>query len=120
MNQFYNNNFCNAPENEIKSLTQEMSIEEEESGIGLNRALREILFSSFVCLETKIPLIIVGKSGTGKSLAFKILYNTLRGEFSESDLFRKKGKLYRYLYQGSETSSSESIAQIFKKSTLFY
>ena len=114
LNQFYNNNFCNAPENEIKSLTQKMSIE-EEGGIGLNRALREILFSSFVCLETKIPLIIVGKSGTGKSLAFKILYNTLRGEFSESDLFRKKGKLYRYLYQGSETSSSESIAQIFKK-----
>ena len=114
LNNYFNNNFLAQPEAEIKLITKEMSIEKGK-GIALNRALRENLFTCFVCIDNNIPLIIIGKPGTGKSLSFQILYNTLRGEYSESQIFREKGKLYRYYYQGSETSIAEGIEQVFEK-----
>ena len=88
---------------------------EKEKGIALNRALKENLFTCFTCIDNTVPLIIVGKPGTGKSLSFQILYNTLKGEYSEKEIFKKKGKLYRYYYQGSETSTAKGIKQVFKK-----
>ena len=116
LKHFFNNNFLNIPEKEITFLTKEMSI---EKGIALNRPLKEILFTSFFCVENNIPLIIVGKPGTGKSLGFQILYNTLKGEYSESNLFKDKGKLFRYYYQGSEYSTSDGIIGLFDKALKF-
>ena len=107
-------NFLKTPENEMKRITKEMYIEKGQ-GIALNRALRENLFTCYICIENNVPLIIIGKPGTGKSLSFQILYNTLKGEYSESEMFRDKGKLYRYYYQGSETSTAEGIEQVFDK-----
>ena len=114
LNKFYEDKFLSSPEREIKKITQEMSIEEGK-GIALNRALRENLFTCFICIDNNIPLIIVGKPGTGKSLSFQILYNTLKGEYSEKPMFKEKGKLYRYYYQGSETSTAEGIEKLFEK-----
>ena len=106
--------FLKIPENEISLITKDMSIE-KGGGIALNRALRENLFTCFICIENSVPLIIVGKPGTGKSLSYQILYNTLKGEYSEAKRFQDKGKLYRYYYQGSSTSTSEGIKQVFSK-----
>ena len=106
--------FLSVPEYEIKRITKEMTIEKGK-GIALNRALRENLFTCFTCIINNVPLIIVGKPGTGKSLSFQILYNSMKGEYSESKLFKDKGKLYRYYYQGSETSTAEGIKQVFLK-----
>jgi hypothetical protein len=50
-------------------------------GITLNRALRENLFSIFIYMATIIPLMIIVKPGTSKSLNFKILYNTMKGKY---------------------------------------
>ena len=111
---FNNNNFIKFPESEIIKITEQMNIEKSK-GIALNRALRENLFTIFMCITNNIPLIIVGKPGTSKSLSFQILYNTMKGEYSESDLFKDKGKLYRYYYQGSETSTSKGIEKVFNK-----
>ena len=117
LKQFYpGSSFLKIPDNEIKRITSEMSIE-KGTGIALNRALRENLFTCFTCIDNKVPLIIIGKPGTGKSLSFQILYNTLKGEYSESDMFKNKGKLYRYYYQGSETSTAEGIENVFNKAT---
>ena len=104
--------FSKIPEREIRLITDEM---ERDKGIALNRALRENLFTCFICIDNSVPLIIIGKPGTGKSLSFQILYNTLKGEYSESERFKEKGKLYRYYYQGSGTSTSEGIQQVFDK-----
>ena len=118
LKHFYpGSNFLKIPDIEIKKITKEMYIE-KGAGIALNRALRENLFTCFTCIDNKIPLIIVGKPGTGKSLSFQILYNTLKGEYSESDMFKNKGKLYRYYYQGSETSTAEGIEQVFNKASI--
>ena len=114
LNKFYEKSFLIIPEREIRKITREMIIEEGK-GIALNRALRENLFTTFTCIENMVPIIIVGKPGTGKSLSFQILFNTLKGENSESPMFRNIGKLYRYYYQGSETSTAEGIEQVFYK-----
>ena len=106
--------FMKVPESEMKSITNKMAIE-KDGGIALNRALRENLFTCFICIENLVPLIIVGKPGTGKSLSFQILYNTLKGEYSSNEFFKEKGKLYRYYYQGSGTSTSEGIQEVFDK-----
>ena len=114
LNVFFKDKFLYFPEKEVEKLTGLMSIEKDK-GIALNRALRENLFTCFTCIDNTVPLIIVGKPGTGKSLSFQILYNTLKGEYSEKEFFKKKGKLYRYYYQGSETSTAKGIKQVFKK-----
>jgi hypothetical protein len=114
LNKFYKISFLKVPEYETRKITREMIIEEGK-GIALNRALRENLFTTFVCIENTVPIIIIGKPGTGKSLSFQILFNTLKGENSESAMFRNMGKLYRYYYQGSETSTAEGIEQVFAK-----
>ena len=114
LNAFFKDKFLSFPEKEVEKLTGLMSIEKDK-GIALNRALRENLFTCFTCIDNTVPLIIVGKPGTGKSLSFQILYNTLKGEYSEKEFFKKKGKLYRYYYQGSETSTAKGIKQVFKK-----
>jgi len=114
LNKFYTKSFLVIPEAFMRLLTGNMLIEKNK-GIALNRALKENLFSCFTCIENNVPIIIVGKPGTGKSLSFQILFNTLKGESSENSFFRTRGKLYRYYYQGSETSTSEGILQVFQK-----
>ena len=114
LNKFYNKSFLLIPEAFMRLLTRNMLIEKSK-GIALNRALKENLFTTFTCMENNVPIIIIGKPGTGKSLSFQILFNTLKGENSESQFFRNRGKLYRYYYQGSETSTSEGIIQVFTK-----
>ncbi len=113
LKKFYpSSNFIIIPEEEIKFITNQMSIEEGK-GIALNRALRENLFTCFICIDNNVPLIIVGKPGTGKSLSFQILSDSLKGNISESDLFKDKGRLFRFYYQGSETSTAEGIEKVF-------
>ena len=104
--------FLKIPLETVNYLTKQMKI---EKGIALNMALKENLFTCFTCIDNNVPLIIVGKPGTGKSLSVQILFDTLQGEYSENPFFRKKGKLIRYYYQGSETSTSEGIEDVFKK-----
>ena len=45
-----------------------------------------------MCIINKIPLIIVCKPGTEKSLSFQILYNTMKEEYSENEIFKDKVK----------------------------
>ena len=85
-----------------------------EKGIAKNRALLDNLFSIFVCLNNKVPVFICGKAGCSKSLSFSLLYESMKGEHSKSELFRKYPKIYLTSYQGSLTSSSKEIEIVFK------
>ena len=84
-------------------------------GIAKNRALLDNIFSLFVCLNVKIPIFICGKAGCSKTLSFSLLYQSMKGEYSESNLFKKYPKLYVSSYQGSLTSNSLEIQTIFKR-----
>ena len=84
-------------------------------GIAKNSTLLENIFSLFVCIVNKIPLIICGKPGTSKSLSFQILYDSMKGDRSENDFFKNYPELLVFSYQGSKTSTSEAIEKVFKK-----
>ena len=84
-------------------------------GIAKNASLSENIFSLFVCIVNKIPLIICGKPGTSKSLSFQILYDSMKGKRSEEDFFKQYPELLVFSYQGSKTSTSEGVQKVFNK-----
>lgn len=57
--------------------------------IARNAALRENVFMMTICVELKIPLFLVGKPGSSKSLAKSIVTESLRGKYSKKNLLKK-------------------------------
>ena len=88
---------------------------ELEKGIAKNRALLENLFSLFVAINTKIPIFIIGKPGTSKTLSVQLINNAMKGNLSTNSFFRKYPKMYVSTYQGALNSTSEGVKAIFKK-----
>ena len=68
MNKVFGDNFLDAPEQEQKYIANNITI---EPGIAKNRMLLENLFALFACINTKIPLFIIGKPGSSKSLSIE-------------------------------------------------
>jgi len=87
---------------------------ELEKGIARNKALLENLFAIFVCLNTKIPLFIIGKPGCSKSLSAQLIFKSMNGKDSSHEFFKHFPKVYTRSYQGSTTSTSEGILKLFK------
>ena len=52
--------------------------------IARNNALRENVFMMVVCIELKIPLFLVGKPGSSKSLAKSIVADSMIGTAASS------------------------------------
>ena len=56
--------------------------------IARNIALRENVFMMAVCIELRIPLFLVGKPGSSKSLAKSIVADSMHGVSSENQLLK--------------------------------
>ena len=56
--------------------------------IAKNAALRENVFMIAICIELRIPLFLVGKPGSSKSLAKSIVQMSMQGAGSSSELLR--------------------------------
>ena len=56
--------------------------------IACNTALSENVFMMLVCIELRIPLFVVGKPGSSKSLAKTVVADNMQGERSPSELFK--------------------------------
>ena len=56
--------------------------------IAPNTALSENVFMMVVCIELRIPLFVVGKPGSSKSLAKTVVAANMEGETSRSNLFK--------------------------------
>jgi hypothetical protein len=82
---------------------------EIEPGIALNQALSENLFVTIVCILNKIPIFIVGKPGTSKTLAIQIIASNLQGRLSPCPLWRQFPAVYIFQYQCSPLSTAASI-----------
>ena len=86
--------------------------------IAINRALKENLFMMFVCIQLKIPLFIIGKPGTSKSLAKYIISHSMNGDLT---IHGKKvagiqfTQCYIQSYQCSQLTTSEEIRSLFRK-----
>ena len=57
--------------------------------IARNAALRENVFMMTIAIELRIPLFLVGKPGSSKSLAKSIVADSMHGRASENDLLKQ-------------------------------
>ena len=57
--------------------------------IAKNTALRENVFMMAICIELRIPLFLVGKPGSSKSLAKSIVADSMLGRSSEHNLMKE-------------------------------
>ena len=58
------------------------------NNIARNAALRENVFMMTICIELRIPLFLVGKPGSSKSLAKSIIADSMHGRASAGDFMR--------------------------------
>ena len=88
-----------------------------EAHIARNSLLTENLFMMFVCIQLKIPLFIVGKPGSSKSLARSIILHSFNeGIYVGGHRITDYDHLYMQCYQCSQYTTSAEIVQVFSKS----
>ena len=61
--------------------------------IAKNKALKENVFMMIVCIENSIPLFVVGKPGSSKSLSKSLVLDAMKGDQSKSNLFKQMKKV---------------------------
>ena len=85
-----------------------------EKGIGKNKSLKENIFLLFTALVTNIPLIIIGKPGSSKSLSAKLINKEMTGKNSEKPFFKLYPQIIQSYFQGSDSTTPEEVEGIFK------
>ena len=75
-------------------------------GIAKTDALLENLFCTVICIDAKIPLIIMGPAGCSKTLSFTIAVDNMKGKQSSSVLYKKMYRVHPFRYQCSEQVNS--------------
>ena len=88
---------------------------ELDDGIGKNTLLKENVFLLFISLLTNIPLIIIGKPGTGKSLSAQLMNKSMKGKYSNNEFFKLFPKIIQTYFQGSESTQPEDVESLFEK-----
>lgn len=78
-NIFFINNSCQ------KAMLKELDL---GPNIARNTALCENVFMMVVCIELRIPLFVIGKPGSSKSLAKTVVAANMQGVASKSELFK--------------------------------
>ena len=86
-----------------------------ERNIAINRALLNNVFSLFIAINNKIPIFIVGKSGSSKSLSVQLINKSMKGSLTNNILFKNYPNIILNSYQGSITNTSEGVENLFKK-----
>ena len=78
------------------SRCQEVLLDNMELGknIARNTALRENVFMMAICIDLRIPLFLVGKPGSSKSLAKSIVSNSMNGKSSKTELLKSFKEVY--------------------------
>ena len=85
-----------------------------EPGIGGNKSLKENIFLLFTSLNTSIPLIIIGKPGSSKSLSAQLIMKAMNGKYSKGKFFRSYNSIIQSYFQGSDSTTPEEVNGIFK------
>lgn len=87
--------------------------------IARNNALKENVFMMVICIELRIPLFLVGKPGSSKSLSKTLVADAMQGQAAHSDLFRKLKQIHLVSFQCSPHSTPEGIINTFKQCARF-
>ncbi|XP_075066136.1 E3 ubiquitin-protein ligase RNF213 [Mixophyes fleayi] len=87
--------------------------------IARNLALKENLFMMVICTELKIPLFLVGKPGSSKSLAKTIVADAMQGQSAHTELYKDLKQIHLVSFQCSPHSTPEGIIGTFKHCARF-
>ena len=91
-----------------------MNLIELDKGLEKNNILKENIFLLFLSVVTKIPLILIGKPGTGKSLSAHLICKSMKGKYSKEKFFRKYPKIIQTFFEGSESTNPEDVEKLFE------
>ena len=80
-----------------------LDIMELGKNIARNAALRENIFMMAVCVDLRIPLFLVGKPGSSKSLAKSIVSTSMQGQASSNELLKTFKQVSLLTYVGHIT-----------------
>ncbi|XP_068434126.1 E3 ubiquitin-protein ligase rnf213-alpha isoform X2 [Clinocottus analis] len=83
--------------------------------IARNSALKENVFMMVLCIELRIPLFLVGKPGSSKSLSKTLVADAMQGQAAHSDLFKKLKQIHLVSFQCSPHSTPEGIINTFRQ-----
>ncbi|KAM4526288.1 E3 ubiquitin-protein ligase rnf213-beta [Fundulus diaphanus] len=116
-----------SPANSVAALQEEISSCQDlflqnvqtRKTIAKNIALKENVFLMVVCIELRIPLFLVGKPGSSKSLAKTVVADAMQGQNSHCELFRKLKQVHMVSFQCSPHSSPEGIIGTFRNCARF-
>jgi E3 ubiquitin-protein ligase RNF213 len=97
----------------------EIELTSNQKNIAKNTALLENVFMMIICIELRIPLFIVGKPGSSKSLAKSIVARAMEGRNSKSPLFQELKETYFVNFQCSPLTTPEMIIKAFKEAARF-
>ncbi len=87
--------------------------------IARNNALKENVFMMVICIELRIPLFLVGKPGSSKSLSKTLVADSMQGQAAHSDLFRRLKQIHLVSFQCSPHSTPDGIINTFKQCARF-
>nr|DBA30609.1 TPA: hypothetical protein GDO54_006568 [Pyxicephalus adspersus] len=87
--------------------------------IARNLALKENLFMMVICIELKIPLFLVGKPGSSKSLAKTIVADAMQGQTAHTELYKDLKQVHLVSFQCSPHSTPEGIIGTFRHCARF-
>jgi energy-coupling factor transporter ATP-binding protein EcfA2 len=87
-------------------------------GIGKNKSLKENIFLLFIALITNIPLIIIGKPGSSKSLSAQLIYKEMGGKYSIKEFFKYYPSIIQTYFQGSDSTTPKDVESVFEKAEL--
>ncbi|XP_077969852.1 E3 ubiquitin-protein ligase rnf213-alpha-like isoform X1 [Styela clava] len=86
-----------------------------DDNIACNEALRENVFLISVCADLRMPLFIVGKPGSSKSLAKTIVADNMQGKSSYTELYKNFKQVHVLSYQCSALTDAKGIESIFNQ-----
>ncbi|XP_053389495.1 E3 ubiquitin-protein ligase rnf213-alpha-like [Mercenaria mercenaria] len=90
-----------------------------EDNIAQNLALKENVFMMVVCIELRIPLFLVGKPGSSKSLAKVVVTDAMQGNASHHQLFKEFKQVQMVSFQCSPLSTPHGIVSTFRQCAMF-
>ena len=111
------------PKESITSFSDFLKIEQNylinqvelDKGIGKNSLLKENLFLLFVSVITNIPLIIIGKPGSGKSLSAQLIIKSMKGKYSSNKFFQLFPEIIHTYFQGSKGTTPDDVLELFSQ-----
>ncbi|XP_052765375.1 E3 ubiquitin-protein ligase rnf213-alpha-like isoform X1 [Mya arenaria] len=87
--------------------------------IARNTALKENVFMMVICIELRIPLFLVGKPGSSKSLAKTIVADAMQGNSAHHNLFKNLKQTQMVSFQCSPLATPDGIVATFRQCSQF-